>query len=1187
MLKLREYWGCKLASRKESLVTTIKELGQNQEKSKKSQHEPSYSSVKFHRKYWNSRLFNESYILNDLENKHKEIWHTDSQEFNQFYQRLINLFEDFRAEENHINKWSETETISNWVRHVLDALGWDNNSHGKRTPYLEETSFTRNGKTLRTDILIVDNPDEKRVIKDKKGDDRIREAINTVLIPVEVKYWNRLKQDQDEQIMDKSRVEKKQQDEFSTTVSPNEQTIRYMNLIQRPWGILTDGAVWRLFHKDLSSDPSRYYEFNLQTLFRQYLTGESEADRTECMEAAKYLYFFFSKESLDPQTARQQPFCDELLEYSKKYIYGVQEDLKGRFIEAMNICCNAYFKMSQLEVNEENLKFIRNISESTLFNILFTKSLESRGILQLSDKPYFSVSLSNIIDCIGGTSPRLQYDPELPKLTNKKRLNTSFENSGKHKFAYTPEDVDIHQKVFRLTRIIHDGGSKFNDFGFEIKGFKESIFDKKEFDFFKKFELPNQTWVEIIFQLAFIDSDTRGTFKYKQIPYAYFSPRELGEIYEGFLEFRLSYAKKDMVFEKKQWKPADLKSNKYRNSKYPKANKGTLFFSPNNKDRRDTGSYYTPDYIVQYIVKETLGPLCKNKSTKKIESIKVCDGAMGSGHFLVASLNFLKDEYMKALYKESSGDVKKTPAEIKRHLLDKCIFGVDINSRAVKLAKMSLWLESAHTKAKLERLDDQLICDNLLVNQFPWKEYGKLKFSAFVQNPPYIGEKGNKELFKPIKEGWLGEFYLGKMDYFYFFIHAAFNLLEDNGRIGVITTNYFPTALGALKLRKDIENRSSNIRFIQLNDNKVFRSASGQHNIITFLEKGNGPSPISFLDIKTNKNFGKEYFNNSFKKSKFSSGKFEREERYIRLSSKEGASNNAIPNILEVVSDSDYLLGEIAEINTGIQTGADKLSKSHIEKYSIKGEKGEGIFVLSKDEIKSKGIELEYLRPFFKNSDIEKFNVKSKSSRHILYLDKSVNMVDNYVERHLLKFQSILNKRREVENGRIRWFNLQWPRERLIFESPKIVAPQRSNKNTFGYNEISWYAATDVFFITNKVDSNMNLKTLCGLLNSKLYYCWLYFKGKRKGENLELIRKPLSEIPIPKINEHLSKKIKAEVEILIKENTNSTAFKKLNKYVYEMFGLNKDQILEVENFITRNFQPNQIKFVKMWLKWEH
>jgi adenine-specific DNA-methyltransferase len=84
-------------------------------------------------------------------------------------------------------------------------------------------------------------------------------------------------------------------------------------------------------------------------------------------------------------------------------------------------------------------------------------------------------------------------------------------------------------------------------------------------------------------------------------------------------------------------------------------------------------------------------------------------------------------------------------------------------------------------------------------------------FDIVIGNPPYIGEKGHKEIFQPVKADiHLGQYYLGKMDYFYFFFHLAFNMLSPNGVTTFITTNYYPTALGARRLRADIKDRKFN-----------------------------------------------------------------------------------------------------------------------------------------------------------------------------------------------------------------------------------------------------------------------------------------------------------------------------------------------------------------------------------------
>jgi adenine-specific DNA-methyltransferase len=113
--------------------------------------------------------------------------------------------------------------------------------------------------------------------------------------------------------------------------------------------------------------------------------------------------------------------------------------------------------------------------------------------------------------------------------------------------------------------------------------------------------------------------------------------------------------------------------------------------------------------------------------------------------------------------------------------------------------------------------------------------------------------------------------------------------------------------------------------------------------------------------------------------------------------------------------------------------------------------------------------------------------------------------------------------------ARGRWDVMALPKTAIDFSGPKIVCPQRSKINTFGYNECDWYASADVYYITKPNDS-YSLKYILGLLNSKLYYVWLYNKGKRKGETLELYQKPLSEVPIKCVSQEVQDSIVSMVD---------------------------------------------------------
>ena len=243
--------------------------------------------------------------------------------------------------------------------------------------------------------------------------------------------------------------------------------------------------------------------------------------------------------------------------------------------------------------------------------------------------------------------------------------------------------------------------------------------------------------------------------------------------------------------------------------------------------------------------------------------------------------------------------------------------------------------------------------------------------------------------------------------------------------------------------------------------------------------------------------------------------------------------NSAIPNdpiqiILTKIKGQGIPLGGIAHINQGVVSGCDYVSKKNIKKIKINADikQKDGIYVFDLNNPRDASViesftedERKLLRPFFKNSDIERYWCKNEPSKLLLYLGKNTSTIDSFpnVKKHLSKYLEILNDRREVLNGRIKYYHLQWYRTENIFIEEKIIVPYRSEFNTFAYNNREWFCRSDSYVITHK-DKAISLKYLLSLLNSKLYYLWLYHRGKRKGEMLELFQVPLSEIPIMKVS---------------------------------------------------------------------
>jgi len=466
-------------------------------------------------------------------------------------------------------------------------------------------------------------------------------------------------------------------------------------------------------------------------------------------------------------------------------------------------------------------------------------------------------------------------------------------------------------------------------------------------------------------------------------------------------------------------------------------------------------------------------------------------------------------------------------------------------------------------------------------------------FDIVIANPPYIGEKGHKQIFREVKQGSLGKFYMGKMDYFYFFFHLSLNIAKDKAKIAFITTNYYPTATGAKKLRQDFKERTIIRNLINFNELKIFESALGQHNMITILEKAQNENVIAQTCITQRQGFATSEILHQMLNGIDSETRYYRvnlkdlydgKECYIRLTGTRASkiSENPIQKILDKLKDQGNALGQICNINSGADITISKITDKHLKNFKGNFNKMDGVFVLEADEIQNLKLSKQeqcLLKRFIKNSDIFSYGVKLTSEK-LIYLkwEDDINKFPN-IKSHLLRFKKILEDQQERYEESYPWFALHRPREQCIFEAnEKILVPYRNKKNVFGYSTIPIYSSRDVFFITKR-DNTILLKYVLALLNSELYYLWLYYRGKRKGEALELYQKPLSEIPIKKIPENEQKpfiNIVDKILSITKDDDyleNPTKQAKVKEYerqidqlVYSLYGLTQDEIKIVENF---------------------
>jgi type I restriction-modification system DNA methylase subunit len=331
------------------------------------------------------------------------------------------------------------------------------------------------------------------------------------------------------------------------------------------------------------------------------------------------------------------------------------------------------------------------------------------------------------------------------------------------------------------------------------------------------------------------------------------------------------------------------------------------------------GVYYTPTYIVDYIVKNTVGKLVEGKTPKQIANIHVLDPACGSGSFLIGAyqylLNWHRDWYVKdgtekwakgknqALYQGQGGDWRLTTAERKRILLNN-IYGVDIDSQAVEVTKLSLLLkvlegeneESITQQLKMfhERalpdLGSNIKCGNSLIgpdfynggqlnlldddektriNVFDWKiEFKAIMdaggFDVVIGNPPYGATLSREE------KSYIDSVYRtseGNYDSFSFFIERGIACISNGGHLGFIVPDTWFTIRSALKLREFVL-KDTTIREIQVLNEKVFLKAKvdvctillqkgGSENdmVLTVFDKDSSGSDIADGKCKSRRHF--------------------------------------------------------------------------------------------------------------------------------------------------------------------------------------------------------------------------------------------------------------------------------------------------------------------------------------------
>lgn len=299
---------------------------------------------------------------------------------------------------------------------------------------------------------------------------------------------------------------------------------------------------------------------------------------------------------------------------------------------------------------------------------------------------------------------------------------------------------------------------------------------------------------------------------------------------------------------------------------------GTVLEKTKTRRKKD-GVFYTPKYITKYIVDNTIGKLCLEKkeeiklrdedyiTDKKLQSktkkglldklaeyrnwlldLTICDPACGSGAFLNQALEFLIAEhrYIDELQAKLMGDAMIL-SDIENSILERNIYGVDLNDESVEIAKLSLWLRTAQKGRKLNSLTNNIKCGNSLIDDveiagekaFSWEKefpdvFAKGGFDVIIGNPPY-GANISKDDLEYIVEKHKDFGISNNLSdtYFSFYSLSLRNLLTDNGVLGFITPNTWRLIDSAREFRNNITNINRyNLYQVVQHLEKVFSDAT-------------------------------------------------------------------------------------------------------------------------------------------------------------------------------------------------------------------------------------------------------------------------------------------------------------------------------------------------------------------------
>lgn len=388
-------------------------------------------------------------------------------------------------------------------------------------------------------------------------------------------------------------------------------------------------------------------------------------------------------------------------------------------------------------------------------------------------------------------------------------------------------------------------------------------------------------------------------------------------------------------------------------------------------------------------------------------------------------------------------------------------------------------------------------------------------FDIVIGNPPYIKEYTNRSAFDEFRKT---KYYQGKMDIWYGFACKGIDLIKEGGVECFIAQNNWTTSAGASILREKVLSETEIKSFVDFGNYKVFKSAGIQTMINTlkkvtkniqeeynvrysFLEdeRIDEKNISSFLDFNCKDAYSKKY-DFTINRNKISGNSFT-----FNTNDDESLLN-------QIKNKANYIFSE-KEVAQGIVFPQDFLNKKNLNILGKSHKLNDGIFGLSNEEYECLNLsekEKSIIKPYYFTDSLKRYQVNNENTHWLIYTDSSFKNPENIksypkIKEHLDKFKDIITSDNKP-------YGLHRAREERFFIGEKIIVQRKCpNRPVFTYTDFDCYVSATFYIIKTE---NQNHKYLTALLNSKLIAFWLKNKGNMQGNNYQLDKAPLLNIPI-------------------------------------------------------------------------